>query len=85
MGQPWNTREYVSSEWFWNWLEQQRERLDRLMEDDKVQSCEIYKIMVLSKLEVLDAVGTFIHDEQETLGTILAIQGVSTIKDTEIS
>lgn len=85
MGQPWNTREYVSSEWFWSWLEQQRERLDRLMEDDKVQSCEIYKIMVLSKLEVLDAVGTFIHDEQETLGTILAIQGVSTIKDTEVS
>lgn len=85
MGQPWNTREYVSSEWFWSWLEQQRERLDRLMEDDKVQSCEIYKIMVLSKLEVLDAVGTFIHSEQETLGTILAIQGVSTIKDTEIS
>lgn len=85
MGCHWSSREYVSAEWMWNWIEQQRERLDCLMEDDKVQSCEIYKIMVLSKLEVLDAVGTFIHNEQETLGTILAIQGVSTIKDTDIT
>lgn len=85
MGRHWKDREYVSAEWFWNWIEQQRERLDRLMEDDKVQSCEIYKIMVLSKLEALDAVCSFLHEEQETLGTILAIQGVSTIRDTEVS
>lgn len=85
MSKHWATREYVSSEWFWNWLEQQRERLDQLMEDDKVQSCEIYKIMVLSKLETLDAMCRFVSEEQETLGTILALQGLSTIKDSDIS
>lgn len=85
MGRHWKDREYVSAEWFWNFIDQQRERLDRLMEDDKVQSCEIYKIMILSKLEALDAVCNFLHEEQEPLGTILAIQGVSTIRDTEVS
>ena len=85
MGRHWKDREYVSAEWFGNWIEQQREWLDRLMEDDKIQSCEIYKIMILSKLEALDVVSKFLHEEQEPLGTILAIQGVSTIRDNEIS
>jgi len=85
MGRHWSTREYVSAEWFWNWLDQQKHRLDNLMEDDKVQSCELYKMTLLSKLETLDAVAGFLNEEQETLGTILAIQGVSTIKDSEVS
>lgn len=85
MGRHWKQREYVSAEWFWNWIEQQRERLDGMMEDDKVQSCEIYKIMILSKIEALDAVCNFLHEEQETLEAILAIQGVSTIRDSEVS
>jgi hypothetical protein len=85
MGRHWSTREYVSADWFWNWLDQQKHRLDNLMEDDKVQSCELYKMTLLSKLETLDAVSGFLNEEQETLGTILAIQGVSTIKDSEVS
>jgi hypothetical protein len=85
MGRHWSHREYVSSEWLWNWLDQQRQRIDSLLEDDKVQSCEIYKMTLLSKLEALEAVGSFVAEEEETLGTILTILGVSTIKDTEVS
>jgi hypothetical protein len=85
MGRHWTSREYVSAEWFWNWLDQQKQRIDGLLEDDKVQSCELYKMTLLAKLEALDLVGGYLHEEQETLGTILAVHGVSTIKDTEIS
>lgn len=64
---------YISAQDLWQFIEYQRQRIEILADDDLAQSSSSYRLLLIGRLEQLDALAQFVYSEQTPLEDILKV------------
>lgn len=71
MSRDWNEHRYCNAENLWSWIDEQASELDVKLESYKELCGETYKMLLMGRKEMLDAIASWLHEDGEaTLGEI---------------
>lgn len=83
MGRHWTQYEFLNSENLWMFIDEQSSRMALQMEDK--DNSELYRLFVAGKREMLDALSTYLMENEATLRQIVEDCGVMTAEEIQAS
>jgi hypothetical protein len=76
MSRPWHERKYCSADNLWSWIDDQTRQIDQTLESYKDQCGESYKLVLMSRREVVDKLAEWLHESEAPLGEIAQLWGL---------
>lgn len=76
MSRDWNEHKYCSAENLWFWIDEQAQKVDISFDFAKEHGGESYKLLLMGRREMLDAIGNWLHENETTLGEVAEVWGL---------
>ena len=70
MSRDWNQHKYCSAENLWCWIDEQAELIERSLDWVGQHGGDSYKLLLMGRREMLDAIGNWLHENETLLGEI---------------
>ena len=62
-------------------IDEESTKLELLSQNENIESSELCKLLIMGRREMLDAVSTFLHNNETTLRNIVVEHGAFTIDE----
>lgn len=73
MSRNWREYEYLDSDNFWCYIDEQSSNLIVKSEDQLATKTESYKMYILGQKDMLDKIADYLHENEKSLGDIAEI------------
>jgi hypothetical protein len=76
MSREWHEHKYCSAENLWLWIDEEMGKIDQTLEGYKDQCGDSYKLVLMSRREMIDKLADWLHEESAALGEIAQLWGL---------